>query len=112
MEGYLSNLTHKWKEIGVELKVNSEYLEKLKKRKLSEKERFKKVISSWLKQKGGSPVPTWWSLCAALRARSVGETAIAGRIQKDKGIEFELDELSQSIVPFRRISDGKWLHKS
>ena len=113
VQGYLtSNLIHKWLEIGVALKINSDYLEKLKKRhKLPEKERFRKVISSWLKQKGGSPVPTWQSLCTALRAKSVGESGIAERIQKEKGVPLELEELSQSMVPFKKTSNG-WYSSS
>ena len=107
VQAYLSSLSHKWMLIGAELKIDSEYLQKLRKKKFSDKDRLKKVISSWLKQKNGSPTPTWSSLCSALWSRAVGETGVAEHIRREKDAEFELDELSTSMVPFNRIASGQ-----
>lgn len=95
-------------EIGAELKIDSGYLEKLKKKgKFSDKDRLRKVISSWLKQKNGSPIPIWVSLCSAVRARSVDETGLAERMRREQGVvEFQLEEFSQSMVPFNKTSAG------
>ena len=111
VQGYLSILTDKWTEIGLELRLDPGYLDKLKARhKLSEKDRLGKVISSWLKQKHGKSVPTWKALCSALRSRDVCGTQVAELIERRMGGQFQLDDLSQSMSTFRKVSNGKSFH--
>lgn len=83
VQNYLARATHKWVDIGVQLELDPEYLENLRSnKKSSDKDNMRRMILTWLK--GEEVVPTWTSLCAALRAAAVDEVAIADKIEGEK----------------------------
>lgn len=83
IQNYLARATHKWVDIGVQLELDPEYLENLRSnKKSSDKDNLRRMVLTWLK--GEEIVPTWRSLCAALRAAAVEEVEIADKIEEEK----------------------------
>jgi hypothetical protein len=83
IQNYLAKVTEKWIDIGVQLKLDPEYLENLKSSKKSpDKDNMRRMILTWLK--GDETTPTWSALCAALRAAAVNETEIADKVEEER----------------------------
>ena len=62
---YLVEIKRKWFDVGIQLDLDPEELERLLLNdKYINNDRLRKVLLDWLL--GEEPVPTWRSLCAAL----------------------------------------------
>ena len=83
IQNSLAKITHKWTDIGIQLEMDPDYLEKLRNQpNSSDSSNLRQMILTWLN--GDDPVPTWSALCKALRAPAVEEEAIACCIEEEK----------------------------
>ena len=83
IQNYLAKATDKWIDIGVQLKVDPDYLEELtKNEQSSSRDNTRRMILTWLKSEEG--IPTWQALCDALRTPAVDEIAVAERIEREQ----------------------------
>ena len=74
---------HKWFDIGVQLNLDPEDLQKLMiNGKLSDNDRLRNMCLDWLL--GQEPVPSWRGLCAALRMPAVNEARLASVVEKER----------------------------
>ena len=91
---YLIEIKQKWFDVSIQLDLDPEELEKhLLNEKYTNNDRLRKVLLDWLL--GEEPVPTWKSLCAALRTPSVNETRLASVIERERiFVDLELSRVS------------------
>ena len=79
---YLTEIKHKWIDIGIQLELDPEELEKKTKDNSSAGDSMRTMLLDWLK--GDDPLPTWKALSSALRMPAVNETTIAGVIESER----------------------------
>ena len=73
--------------------------------KYTNNDRLRKVLLDWLL--GEEPVPTWRSLCAALRTPSVNETRVARVIERERiFVDLELSGASSMFDVIRELCIG------
>ena len=102
---YLVEIKRKWFDVGIQLDLDPEELEKLLLNdKYTNNDRLRKVLLDWLL--GEEPVPTWRSLCAALRTPSVNETRVASVIERERiFVDLELSGVSPASSMFGVIRE-------
>lgn len=101
IQNYLASIKHKWEDIGVQLKLDPEYLESLSnKQNSTDSNNMRKMVLAWLT--GKDQVATWKMLCQALRSPAVDEVGIAERIEREEMIEKAADDLKVKLDSFER----------
>ena len=66
----LHDVSLKWYNIGLQLKVSNTCLEKIKREEIGSSDKLLEMSKAWLKKV--KPKPTWAALVKALKSRSVG----------------------------------------
>ena len=84
VQRFLTNVEYKWYDIGLQLGLDPERLNCIKRSGKTNGECLVDMIQLWLK--GAEPKPTYTVLCRALKGRVVGESGLAATIQREKGI--------------------------
>ena len=97
---YLVEIKRKWFDVGIQLDLDPEELEKLLLNdKYTNNDRLWKVLLDWLL--GEEPVPTWRSLCASLRSPSVNETSVVSVIERERiFVDLELSGVNPASSMF------------
>ena len=74
----LVSISHKWQDIGLQLKLEEGILKAIESdHPKNSRDCLREMLSTWLKV---DPRPTWYTLCAALRSKIVGEEKLAGSL--------------------------------
>ena len=71
----LLDVSHKWYNIGLKLKVSLGKLDNIEYKELDSHTSMRKMLACWLKQI--DPLPTWEALADALESRMIGEPKLA-----------------------------------
>ena len=75
----LIDFAHKWYDLGLQLELTEGTLETIKSDNPENSQHcLRKMLSTWLKI---DPMPTWQTLCAALRSRTVGAEKLASDLE-------------------------------
>ena len=75
----LIDISHQWYDLGLQLKLTEGTLETIKSDNHENAQHcLRKVLSTWLKI---DPRPSWQTLCAALRSRTVGAEKLASDLE-------------------------------
>ena len=75
----LIDIAHKWYDLGLQLEVTEGTLKTIKSDNPENSQHcLRKTLSTWLKI---DPRPTWQTLCAALRSRTVGAEKLASDLE-------------------------------
>ena len=75
----LIDISHKWYDLGLQLELEEGTLENIKSdNPESAQHCLREMLSTWLKNERR---PTWQTLCAALRSRTVGAEKLASDLE-------------------------------
>ena len=75
----LIDISHQWYDLGLQLELEEGTLETIKSDNPENSQHcLRKMLSTWLKI---GPKPSWQTLCAALRSRTVGAEKLASDLE-------------------------------
>ena len=74
----LINISHQWYDLGLQLELEEGTLKTIKSDNPESQHCLRETLSTWLKT---DPRPSWQTLCAALRSRTVGAEKLAGDLE-------------------------------
>ena len=75
----LLDVSHKWYNIGLKLKVSLGELDNIEYKELDSHTSLRRMLTCWLKQI--DPLPTWEALADALESRMIGESKHGQRLR-------------------------------
>ena len=76
----LVEISHKWYDVGLQLKVKTSALRKIRSQYSDPAECLREMLSDWLI--GIAPYPTWEALAQALESRTVKEGRLAKKVRE------------------------------